>query len=391
MVRLHTIWYIHRRTPDIKRKLEPRFDANAASVDPEFVFGQYSWEALTAATEALVPPVGQAGQPVRSEANLTVIIKLVEARLLQWGLVCSPDEVALSAAPPTLIAPIDTSRPLAPFNAKIVVDMSRERRGRKRPRTGGPAAATAAAAPAEMALMSAADLETEYGPRLERLEQLLQEDKDRVTALVKAQLLARAGDADVEKRAQHRKRIRTLLVRLREAVDHELGCVPADQATASPILQPPAPEEMDWVEENSEEEKSGEEGEEANNMQWVCASCGQEEPPEQATVECRRCFARVPREGTEYDNGLMHFVCAGQLVDACKQRCASSGRGARKRRKGPQEEPESEVGWLQCDGACARWFHAICVGVTPSAADEWLCHECLAALPDADVEVLPEE
>ena len=32
-----------------------------------------------------------------------------------------------------------------------------------------------------------------------------------------------------------------------------------------------------------------------------------------------------------------------------------------------------------------------CVGVTPSAADEWLCHECLAALPDADMEVLPEE
>jgi len=110
------------------------------------------------------------------------------------------------------------------------------------------------------------------------------------------------------------------------------------------------------------------------------------EPPRSEIVECRRCFMRVPKVATRYDNQLMHRVCSGPAESACRER-APEGRGARKRHRSNEAE---EVAWMACDGPCARWFHAACVHVMPSADDQWLCDTCTAAQPDEDIDVLVE-
>ena len=48
-----------------------------------------------------------------------------------------------------------------------------------------------------------------------------------------------------------------------------------------------------------------------------------------------------------------------------------------------------QILWVQCDGAaCGRWFHATCLRVAPAEDDEWLCDDCIAALPDEDEDLL---
>ena len=54
------------------------------------------------------------------------------------------------------------------------------------------------------------------------------------------------------------------------------------------------------------------------------------------------------------------------------------------------DNDDDSLAWVACDGACARWFHAVCVQIAPSADDEWLCEECVAAQPDEDMDVLVE-
>uniref|UniRef100_A0A8C2RWM3 [histone H3]-trimethyl-L-lysine(4) demethylase n=1 Tax=Capra hircus TaxID=9925 RepID=A0A8C2RWM3_CAPHI len=42
-------------------------------------------------------------------------------------------------------------------------------------------------------------------------------------------------------------------------------------------------------------------------------------------------------------------------------------------------QPEGdEVDWVQCDGSCSRWFHQVCVGVSPETAEEedYVCVRC---------------
>ncbi|XP_057586008.1 lysine-specific demethylase 5B isoform X3 [Hippopotamus amphibius kiboko] len=44
-------------------------------------------------------------------------------------------------------------------------------------------------------------------------------------------------------------------------------------------------------------------------------------------------------------------------------------------------QPEGdEVDWVQCDGSCNRWFHQVCVGVSPETAEEedYVCACCAA-------------
>ena len=58
--------------------------------------------------------------------------------------------------------------------------------------------------------------------------------------------------------------------------------------------------------------------------------------------------------------------------------------GGRRRRQQPaaSSSEELDVSWVACDGACARWFHAACVHITPSGDDEWLCEQCGDEQPD---------
>ena len=57
------------------------------------------------------------GSRVRSEYSF----RFVEARLLQWGLVRSPDE-SIFAVPASLIVPVDLSQPVSVCNARVAVD-----------------------------------------------------------------------------------------------------------------------------------------------------------------------------------------------------------------------------------------------------------------------------
>ena len=79
------------------------------------------------------------------------------------------------------------------------------------------------------------------------------------------------------------------------------------------------------------ERGDGEEEEE----EWICATCGCEEPPRRLR----------PRGATEF-------------------------------------------AWTQCDGStCQRWFHNCCIrGPAPSGDgdDEWFCEDCVAAAPDEE-------
>ena len=93
---------------------------------------------------------------------------------------------------------------------------------------------------------------------------------------------------------------------------------------------------------------------------------------------------------TRYDGQLMHDVCSGPRESACAKRALELvGRGARKRVRSTSDDADA-VAWVGCDGACGRWFHTVCVQIAPSAADEWLCEECIAAQPDEDTDVLVE-
>ena len=138
--RLHRIWYIERRTPDIKKRLEPKFDVNAAKVNPKQEYGRPSWDELERATEAAVPPVGQAGQPVRSPKDLDVVLELCAMRLLQWAVVLTPDARLFESSP--LIVPIDPAQPFTAYNSRVDVDMSKVKPGARRPAgtAGQPAA-----------------------------------------------------------------------------------------------------------------------------------------------------------------------------------------------------------------------------------------------------------
>ena len=393
VIRLHRIWYIHRRTPDIKKKLEPRFDAAAAAASPQAVYNQYSWAALISATEILVPPVGQAGQPVRSEVNLDTLIGLCEPRLLQWGLSRSPDETAL-AVPSNLILPIDPSRPVSAYNAKVAVDTSKENRGAKRPRTFGGAAAggtrTAAATPAT--LISAADLVAEHGQGLAALDEM---ESRALTQLLKGQLLARATDKVAEEGTLKRFRVGkpTLLGRLREAVASELRQVGPDDGGGDVALDGDGDGGGGALDGNGDGE-GGSDGED-DGHEWVCTLCGEAEPPTQLTLECRRCNRVVPKSSTRYNDAWMHRVCSGGEAERlCVAHAHEKGRGARKRsrREGATAAAAAEdISWVACEGPCQRWFHTACVCVAPSAGDEWLCEECVPGQPDEDQDVLGED
>ena len=77
--RLHTIWYAHRRTPSIA-KVPAVKDAlandtlGALDLDKD----------IAPAVDSKVPPVGQAGQPVRKQKNRETLLTIGNARLKQW-------------------------------------------------------------------------------------------------------------------------------------------------------------------------------------------------------------------------------------------------------------------------------------------------------------------
>ena len=68
-------------------------------------------------------PVGQAGQPVRTEKNLLIVIQLCEARLLQWALARTPEA---STAMPDIIIAINDKLPVSVYNAAVKVEATAE-------------------------------------------------------------------------------------------------------------------------------------------------------------------------------------------------------------------------------------------------------------------------
>ena len=96
VIRLHKILYLFRARPNIQKLLkfddQRQHDAQRAWLDALTI------EMLaTAVLNKVTAPVGVPGQPVRSLANIKVIITVANARLLQWGLSPLPDQALFHA------------------------------------------------------------------------------------------------------------------------------------------------------------------------------------------------------------------------------------------------------------------------------------------------------
>jgi len=191
-------------------------------------------------------------------------------------------------------------------------------------------------------LRSAADLVVEYGPGLSGLDQLSSSD---ASTIARGQLMARAADKEAEAQRLKRRHANTVVRWLRDQVEQELAPDSGSSGGGDRMEDDASEGEGEGEDEGKGEGEGGEEEEDV----WICGVCGEEEPPEEAL------------------------------------RCHGSSRDCRRR---PRSTSSEEVEWVGCDGKCAQWFHVACLGIRPTAGQDWFCEACRHAESDDDEDVL---
>ena len=218
--RLHKIWYLFRKMPTIHKLLKFN-SARQRDAQRSWLDG-LSLEQLAAAVLLKVAaPVGVPGQPVRSTANLKVIITLSNARLLQWTLAPQPDEALFNSREGLKAV---EGKPMGPWTTQV--DWEVPKSG-KQPRR--PAAATTAAVPK----LAATELFGKYKNDLSGVNALPSKPQNDRRNLLVGQLMARGADASTCV-GNWQVLKKTLLAVLRSEV-------PADGGVGGPSASAPAP------------------------------------------------------------------------------------------------------------------------------------------------------
>ena len=336
-VRLHKVWYLVRSTPNVQKKV--KFDIQRSRPAQRAWLDAISLEELaTAVLQKVMAPVGIPGQPVRSAANLAVVLTLANARLLQWGLATHPDE-ALFHARAGLKAL--EGKQFGPWTTVVNWDLSETGARRRR----GAAAATL---PLKM---SASDLFAKYGNDLSGIDSLQSKPQNERLAVIKDQLLAR-GSPDVK---GSWKRLKALLVavlnqeapppgtNIAAATAARAGAA-ADETTATPTAETAEVDvEMEADEEDAEDAEDDE-------VQPSSSEDEEDEEDEEAPPQRQRFFCCMDDKkpgGFWYCPGgcshAFHHACSaeakkpdGSPLDGRNKTCVpchvatmSRGRGAR--------------------------------------------------------------
>ena len=332
VLRLHRVWYIHRTTPNIQKEL--KFDAQRSREAQRAWLDEQSWERLTAAVlKRVSAPVGVPGQPVRSLANLQVVMALTNARLLQWGLAISPDE-ALFQAREALRAL--EGRQLGPWTTLIDWDLSAT--GKRRSQEG----ATTTPSPK----VSAADLFAKYGNDLNGIDSLPSKPQNERLLLLKAQLLARGSSEEDLKGGWMPLKTRLLAALKAEAPAAVPAVAPAATDTAAPpaAAAAAAPPAADAMAETAGADVEMEEAAEAAEAEAEAEEA--ESEGEQAEEEAAEEEASSSDDDAEEEALPAHqrFFC-----------CA---------------DPSSHGGAIwYCPGGCSHSFHNKCGAEAPELRD----------------------
>jgi hypothetical protein len=227
VLRLHKVWYVLRSTPNIQKEL--KYNAQRGREAQRAWFDGWTLEQIATKVIDKVPPVGVAGQPVRTAANLLILTTVANARLLQWGLAPCPD-ASLFAARDGLRA-VDGGQ-CGPWNTELDWDLTEV--GKKAP---GPRAGPVAT-PAKL---SALELFRKYQNDLRGVDTLPQTER---RALLVGQLLARGGDASDFKGKSWQQVKRLLLAALNSEAPPS-GAAAAPQAAAPAGTGAAAPATLD--------------------------------------------------------------------------------------------------------------------------------------------------
>jgi hypothetical protein len=131
VLRLHKVWYVLRSTPNIQKEL--KYNAQRGREAQRAWFDGWTLEQIATKVIDKVPPVGVAGQPVRTAANLLILTTVANARLLQWGLAPCPD-ASLFAARDGLRA-VDGGQ-CGPWNTELDWDLTEVGKKAPGPRAG---------------------------------------------------------------------------------------------------------------------------------------------------------------------------------------------------------------------------------------------------------------
>ena len=247
VARLHKVWYVLRSTPNIQKLVDYK---NRSRPSQQQWLNALTYEKISTAVLQKVPPVGVAGQPVRSAANLKVIIIVANARLLQWCLSTNPD--------PTLFEARDglsavEGKSCGPMTTLLDWDLSGVSEGRgKRARKEAAAAANNVQKPA---MLQASELFQTYQNDLRDIDSLPGKPKNERRALLENQLVARGGDRKDYKGLSWQRLKQLLLAALHEeapptgataveaAAEAEVN--PTAKATETDVVMTPAPREQD--------------------------------------------------------------------------------------------------------------------------------------------------
>jgi hypothetical protein len=222
--RLHKVWYLHR-VPSIQKVL--KFEPDRGREAQRAWLDAMSLDAIASAVlRKVAAPVGVPGQPVRSAGNMSVIIVVANARLLQWGLSPHPDATLFLAREGLKALP---GHQFGPWTTSIDWDMAET--GTRRPR-----GATSAPPPP---MLSAAQIFTKYGNVLSGIDTLPSKPKNERRSVIVGQLLAR-GAMSV---TGDWKELKRLLVAALNQESPPVGAAPANApvvATATAVTDPPA-------------------------------------------------------------------------------------------------------------------------------------------------------
>ena len=202
--RLHKVWYVLRTTPNIKKAVG--FSDERSDGAQRAWFDGLTHEGLTTEVLKKVPPVGVAGQPMRSKANLQIIMIATDARMLQWGLSPCPDRSLFDARAGLKAV---EGRQFGPWTTLFDWDLTEVG---KKPRETA-AAATAAKPPPKI---SAAELFDKYANDLRRIDELPSRPRNERLTLIRGQLCARGSMASDLKGKSWQQLKRLLLATLNQ-------------------------------------------------------------------------------------------------------------------------------------------------------------------------------
>jgi len=371
--RLHKVWYVLRTTPNIKKAVgysDERSDG-----------AQRAWfEALThegLATEVLkkVPPVGVAGQPMRSIANLQIIMIATDARMLQWGLSPCPDRSLFNARAGLKAV---EGRQFGPWTTLFDWDLTEVGKQRR--------VTAAAKSPPKI---SAAELFDKYANDLRRIDELPSRPRNERLTLIRGQLCARGSVASDLKGKSWQQLKRLLLATLNQeapspaappavtaaavAARQQLKRIARTRTAAAPVHampsggvgaataaataataaapdepaaedgSEPATEDEDDEEDaasSSEEEEDDDDEPAAPRRKFFCCECDEKPGGFWWCPSCSKCFHHACKAHAVKENG--EPIDGNNKV--CKQchahMMAPSARASRKRSRATESEEQ---------------------------------------------------